>query len=413
MLFEDNTVECPAEPYNRKEIYGIIAFRIVGEDTTRSSIDALHQTIFLQAEFDYCNKQNVLKWNNYISWGSDFDKYDIFYKNNIGVFINIGATTYNDTVFYHENVDYNTDYEYYIKASRTDGTESLSNIRELHTQTINFPEYLNIDSLLVKDKVNLVYSIDNNSDTERYILYKASSKTGLYDSISGIVNTDKSTLNFTDDYNQSKNYYYVSAIDYCGSEIFKSIIASNILLSVNKLSDSEKVNELDWEHDSGENFKIIRCNNENNNCSEIDETYELDYSDNIQAVFEDQFNNQITNGIFCYWVQYKNDNFLNISNTECVSYEETIFIANAFNPNSNIEENRTFKPKIAFISDYELIVYGNFGNIIFQTNNPNFGWNGKLPDGKLAARASYLYFISFTNSFGKKIKQKGIVSLVY
>ncbi|MCK5455540.1 MAG: hypothetical protein KAI45_00345, partial [Melioribacteraceae bacterium] len=123
----------------------------------------MHQTIFLQAEFDYCNKQNVLRWNNYISWGIDFNKYDIFYKNNIGVFINIGTTTYNDTVFYHENVDYNTDYEYYIKSSKTDGTESLSNVRELNTKTIDFPEYLNIDSLAVKDKVNLYYNIDNNS----------------------------------------------------------------------------------------------------------------------------------------------------------------------------------------------------------------------------------------------------------
>jgi hypothetical protein len=58
-------------------------------------------------------------------------------------------------------------------------------------------------------------------------------------------------------------------------------------------------------------------------------------------------------------------------------------------------------------------VYGTFGDIIFKTTNPNIGWDGNLPNGKLAKRAAYLYYLSYSNSSGKRIIKKDFVSLVY
>ena len=145
----------------------------------------------------------------------------------------------------------------------------------------------------------------------------------------------------------------------------------------------------------------------------IEHTYNDSYTDDIQDVFQNQFINKTTSGIFYYFVESSDIGYLSRSNIACVNQEELYFLANAFNPNSQIEENRTFKPKIAFVSDYTLIIYGNFGNKIFETNNPNTGWDGTLPDGYLAPRASYLYFISFKSANGIQVRKKSYINLVY
>jgi len=411
--FEDNTTTCEAKPNERAEKYSVRAFKINGTDTVYSSISNYHQTIFLEVDYDYCKKSNNLKWNNYIGWGSEFDSYEIYTKNIFGSFAKIGTNLFNDTIFTHLSVENNTDYEYYIKAIRNDTIESNSNIAKIYTQTIQFPNFINTDSLIVDDKINLFFTVDKDADSKRYVLYKASEKNAIFDSIGGLDQTDNSTLFFADTYEHKRNYYYLSAKDYCNDEIFKSEIISNIELQASKKNDLEKIVNLQWENEIGLDYKILRCNKPNIYFSEINTTSFLSYADDVKDVFEYQFQNSSKNGKFCYQIVNKNDNFLNKSNTYCVTFDETVFIANALNPKSNIEENRTFKPKIAFVDEYELTIYGSFGDIIFQTSNPNFGWNGNLPNGKLAKRASYLYYLSYTNSYGKKVFKKGFVSLVY
>ncbi len=412
-IYEDNSFVCEAMPNIRKEKYIIRAFKITGNDTLKSSISEIHETIFLEAQYDFCKKANRLIWNNYSAWEGNFSSYEIFAYDFISGYIKIGNTNYNDTTFTHLNVDYNKNYKYYIKAIKNSGTESVSNIQTVYTQDIDRPSFLKTDSLIVNNKINLWYSVDADSDTKRYILYKSSDINEVYDSIAGINNKDNLiSATFTDDYNKKRNYYYLSAIDYCGDEIIKSNIVSNIVLDVKKEVGNQKINNLEWQGNLNTEYLIVRCEKDKANCSIINSIYGLSYSDNIQNEYENQFE-KTTEGVFCYYLVSENENLKNLSNTDCVIYDETIFLANAFNPNSRIEENRTFKPKIAFISNYELTIYGNFGNVIFKTNNPNYGWNGKLRSGKLAPRASYLYFINYTNSKGKKISKKGYVSLVY
>lgn len=411
--FEDNTSQCVAKPNERSEKYIIRAFKINGTDTVYSSISNFHQTIFLETSYDYCKKANHLIWNNYVGWGTKFANYEIYVKNNLGDFIKIGTTLYNDTTFTHINVENNTNYEYFVKTVRNDAIESNSNISSIFTETIIFPNFLKTDSLIVNDKINLYFNIDEDADSQRYILCKSNTLNGNYDSIAGQNQNDLNTLYFADKYVGSRNFYYLKAIDYCGDEILRSNIISNIKLNTKKKNDLEKISILEWDNSLNNEYKILRSNKPNSSFSEINTTYNLSYNDNLKDVFSEQFDNAESNGTFCYQVVSEDNNFVNKSNIECVKFDETVFIANAFNPKSNIEENRIFKPKLAFVEDYELVVYGSFGDIIFQSNNPNFGWDGNLPNGQLAQRASYLYYLSYKNSHGIKKIKKGVVSLVY
>ena len=412
-IFEDNTSECEAKPNERSEKYMIRSFKINGNDTIYSSLSNYQQTIFLDVNYNYCEKANYLKWNNYVGWGSHFLRYDIYSKSTNGNYIKIFSTNYNDTSFTDINVENNTNYSYYIKAVRNDAIESNSNIAVIFTKTIKFPQFLKPDSLIVDDKINLSFTIDADAEVERYVLYKSSSLNGMYDSINFQNMTYSNKLNFDDNYNQKRNYYFLSAQDYCYDEVFKSRIISNIQLSSRKKNEIEKKVILEWDSENGKEYEIFRCDKPSNNYSELNATFNLSFLDDIQDVFNNEFNNNERNGEFCYRIISNEDDFVNKSNIEYLKFEETVFIANAFNPKSNIEENRIFKPKLAFVKDYQLTVYGSFGNIIFETTNPNIGWDGKLLNGKFAQRATYLYYISYINSLGKKNIKKGFVSLVY
>jgi len=410
MSYKDETdVFGEAVPGQHFEKYFVVAFNIIGTDTFLSYSDK-HQTMFLQTSYEYCEKGNKLIWNKYIGWGNEFNKYEIYCKINSGLYSLIGSTSsQTDTIFFHSNVNYDTDYMYYIKALRSDAVESLSNESSVYTQSINLPVFLNSDSLTVDidNNVHLFFELDIYSDVDNYVLYKYNSQTFEYDSITGHQGNEIRNIEFTDvDFEFNKiNYYFSAAKDYCNDIVYVSDTMSNIFIEAEEANDERKKNYIKWE--SGQinsEYLIYRCIEDH--CSGIENTCDVNYTDDIQDIFYNQFINGTTSGRFCYYTEFSDAGYLSRSNLACVNQEEVYFLANSFNPYSKIEENRTFKPKIAFVSDYTLIIYGNFGNKIFETNNPNTGWDGTFPDGSLAPRASYLYFISFKNAYGKQVKKK-------
>jgi len=417
--YEDNSINYgQANPNIQPEIYEITAYKINGNDTVFSLPSEKHQTIFLSGNYDYCSNTINLIWNNYIGWGNEFLKYRIYCKENNGSYIKIAEKNYNDTIFIQNNLNYNSNYSYYIKAVRNDGTESLSNLKEIYTQAINFPTFLKIDSVYVLNNTefNISFSYDLNANIDEFFLFKSNKLNADFIKINTIsaVNIYNSDFEFSDkDYNINMiSYYYITAIDYCGNIIFKSDTVSNIVLSA-KANSETKINFIEWDDmykDFG--YQIFRSQNETQ-FERITNTENHFYRDNIFSVYENQFITKTFSGRFCYFVQINKNNFFNKSNVSCAEQEETILFPNAFNPKSYIDENRIFKPKAAFISDYYLTIYGSFGDIIFESNNPDYGWDGTLKNGKFAPISSYLYVVKYKNSKGKYVKLKNYVTLVY
>ncbi len=403
--------DCPVQPTQRTEVYCLSAFNIEGVDTIRSLLSDAHKSIFLKIDYHYCNRANKLLWNNYIGWGNQFYKYEIFCNENDSGFFKIAEKSYDDTVFLHQNINLNSNYSYYIKAIRNDGIESYSNINQVFTSNIDVPEFLIPDSIITDISVNLWLATDINSETARYVCFKSELFDGNYDSIAGIDFNFEPQLFFSDGFDDKAYFYYITAVDYCGNEILRSDTVSNIFLNAQKTDEYQTL--LNWTGVSGSQFQIFRSDNSSNIYSEIHNTEELNYVDNVNLLLYNQFNNSTSDGLICYYVVNEKEQFYNRSNTECVKFDEIIYIPNALNPFSEIEENRYFKPKAAFISDYELVIYNNFGSIIFSTNNHDTGWNGTLPNGKTAERGAYLYYLKFKNSKGIIFQKKSYLTLVY
>jgi gliding motility-associated-like protein len=90
-----------------------------------------------------------------------------------------------------------------------------------------------------------------------------------------------------------------------------------------------------------------------------------------------------------------------------------IFIPNAFTPDGEAPYNQ-FMPFFAFEPlQFKMIIYNRSGGEIFETENPQEGWNGKLKGGISAIEGVYVYFITFTSDDGEKFFKKGSFSLIY
>jgi len=86
---------------------------------------------------------------------------------------------------------------------------------------------------------------------------------------------------------------------------------------------------------------------------------------------------------------------------------------NAFTPNFD-GKNDSFKPVLSFIpDDYKLIIYDRYGVIVFQTEDPNFGWDGSINGSGMASEGIYVYHIQFTSQNGTATRNTGKVTVIY
>lgn len=105
------------------------------------------------------------------------------------------------------------------------------------------------------------------------------------------------------------------------------------------------------------------------------------------------------------------------SATMIIRYEEQIvfYVPNAFTPDEDIH-NPVFKPIItAGIDpyDYNLSIFNRWGEIVFESNNPEVGWNGTYGDQGLVKEGLYIWKISFKElSSDKRHEHHGHVTIL-
>jgi len=95
-----------------------------------------------------------------------------------------------------------------------------------------------------------------------------------------------------------------------------------------------------------------------------------------------------------------------------VSYEDCrqiIWVPNAFTPN-NDGVNDYFKPYLENVLQYHLYIYNRWGELVFETQDLNRGWNGYYK-GKAAETDSYTWRIDYVNFDGEHYNQYGFVIL--
>jgi len=90
---------------------------------------------------------------------------------------------------------------------------------------------------------------------------------------------------------------------------------------------------------------------------------------------------------------------------------EGVYIPTAFTPN-NDNLNDVFRPMIfGIIIKFEFTLYNRFGELIYQTNEPGKGWDGRWK-GILQPANTYAWVCSYQLEGGEAKVEKGMVSLI-
>ncbi len=90
------------------------------------------------------------------------------------------------------------------------------------------------------------------------------------------------------------------------------------------------------------------------------------------------------------------------------------FLPNAFSPN-NDGQNEFFKGtgKFKGMKDFKMTIFNRWGEIIFESIDPNMGWNGrKNNDGKMSPPGVYVCIVSYSDARNRKFALKGFATLV-
>lgn len=387
-----------------------------------SALSDAHKTIYLQESYDLCQKAINLEWTPYSGWTDEVKKYEVL--------VSIGGSPYEviatiesaNLKYSHNNVIYDANYCYYIRATSVNDTISLSNKVCRYAEPPSQPafHYLATASHQLNEAVEVVCYTDETAAVSRYeIEVKGPYDTG-FESIAEIGSAPGSFFNFVDDqvFPERGSYQYrINLIDTCGRVGAVSNIARTAFLEVNT-DHVRMLHTLSWSAYSGFNASITHYNiyrGENGVFDAVPIATTLpgvrSYVDDVSGFYESQ-------GQFCYRVEAVEgiNEFgfgkTSFSNAVCATINPLVYIPNAFMVQG---QNPIFLPVVSLydFDSYNLRIYDRWGGEIFNTTDRYLGWNGVNETyGGYHEEGVYVYFLSFQDRDGKDYEFRGTVTLL-
>ena len=423
--FIDTTTFYPLTPNERSEYYQVAAFRRDGDDYVNSIMSDPHNTLFASdIEFDECNKFIKMGWFHYRGWGEDNQKYEVYSKKDGETeFSIIGTVT--DSIFVHQNIDYNTTYSYLIKAvNTTNNWTASSNIKTFFTEKPLPQVDAKIDNIDINDdqKIALKFTCTSDPLINNFLILRTNIEQNITDTVL-INNSDSPPASFIDEEaNVTVQYLYSLLVtDFCNNVIVDGGGAKNIVLNISADIIYPKIKISNWnelaisEKDVFE-YKLFRLDNQYQK-SEITTLLsgnDLNFDDNTNDLSSDELQLYSFGGQFCYVVDAydKVGNYLSRSNIACIPASVNVFFPNAFNPYSDNEEDRVFKPVASTAKQYHLMIYNRWGAKIFESKNLSDGWDGSY-NGKEAQEGVYTYYLKMIDEEDNLIEKTSQVLLFY
>jgi gliding motility-associated-like protein len=71
-----------------------------------------------------------------------------------------------------------------------------------------------------------------------------------------------------------------------------------------------------------------------------------------------------------------------------------------------------FLPFVRGVEEFNLQIFDRWGNLIFESNNQNIGWDGYGKDGQILPAGVYVYKLTIRLSDGQRSTQIGDVTMI-
>jgi gliding motility-associated-like protein len=90
-----------------------------------------------------------------------------------------------------------------------------------------------------------------------------------------------------------------------------------------------------------------------------------------------------------------------------------MFIPNSFSPNNGDEINKQYYIKATDVKDFSIKVLTRFGEILYESSDVNFRWDGKSSKGEKLMPGAYIYSVSYKSycSGDEQFKENGILNI--
>lgn len=406
-------------------------YRISSRDSCglASAMIINHQSnMLLSSVVDDCHFRVTLQWSPYNNMTGDLLKYEIQVSINEAALTTIGEVGPTTTSFTYTGLVDSYSYCFVVRAISTGNTYvSNSNKRCFTFIAEDRDDFVYVAAVSVDDNKDLKITINTNGDLfsfDKLELYRAEDSPSNYTKIADLTYTNNPIYLYTD-YNLkvSKKIYYYKVVLYseCLPEPLTSNTSNSILLA--GTGDAAHRNQLQWynydDHSPLTPYPTAFIQRK----MESDGGY-VEIKSNIlwsayNTYVDDVAELHQFGADFKYKVgvnQNSNDYGFcppSFSNEVTIKQKPTIWIPNAFRPIGSI--NKVFKPINSFVSPdtYSFTIYNRYGQIVFQTTNPNEGWEGMLSNGEYAPAGVYVYKIQFIDTSDEIFITDGTVSLIY
>ena len=403
---------------------GFERYRVQSVDScgNRSFSPPAHRTIFAEVSFDKCDAAMTIDWTEYINMEDGIDEYQVFVSEDNMPYTLVGTVPANELSYVHTGLKDGSFYCYYVKAiGNLPGKSSTSNKTDtLEADLLKEPEfaYLNKATVITNDIVYVECLVDTAADVSYYKLVRSDRFNGPFITVSVNNNVTDPNISFFD-YNsypdQTSLYYMVVAVNPCGDDVFTSNYGRTIHLTAkpeNTLRNVLKWNNYgDWL--AGVKFyHIFRMVN-----GVWDPNPIANVPFGVREFVDDVSDFYQLDGNFGYYVEAVEDfgNPLGFrdtsrSNVAQAVQEPWVYIPNAFTPGG---KNPIFNPLSSFTSaaDYNMQIFNRWGEKLFETDNPNIGWDGSFND-EIAPQGAYVYVIKVKGFDGTSLERTGTVTLL-
>lgn len=125
-----------------------------------------------------------------------------------------------------------------------------------------------------------------------------------------------------------------------------------------------------------------------------------------------------TAGDYCFTLIVSNEAGCKDTAEHCgnIYDKELVFFPNAFSPNAD-NLNDEFGPvfynvDFSLMDDYIFMIYNRWGEIVFESDNPAYRWNGQNKNNGTMETGVFYYYCKFTTPHGDKYDKKGDVTLL-
>lgn len=90
--------------------------------------------------------------------------------------------------------------------------------------------------------------------------------------------------------------------------------------------------------------------------------------------------------------------------------DDKLIMPNAFQPNSNEDKVKVFKPAYRDVKTFEMKIFSRNGMQVFVSKDITYGWDGTIK-GRAANNGTYIYYIKYEDTDGEVHRQKGTLWL--